>query len=191
MILRPWAILLAAGGAGRYGGPKLLARSDGVTLLRRAAVALLDTRPAGCTVVLGARAASLRRELRGLPVKIVVNRGWRRGLASSLRTGLGALPRDAPAALVLLADQWQVGADALARLQRRWRAAPGSIAAAWNGAVLGPPAIFPRSAFPALSRLRGDAGARALIARQRAHVLAVPMPEAALDVDRPEDWRRG
>lgn len=191
MILRPWAILLAAGGAGRYGGPKLLALSGGTTLLRRAAVALLDARIAGCTVVLGARAASLRRELRGLPVRIVVNRNWRRGLSSSLRTGLAAVPRDAPAALVLLADQWKIGPDALAQLQRRWRAAPHAIAAAWNGAVLGPPAIFPRSAFPALARLRGDAGARTLIARQRARVLAVPMPESALDVDRPEDWRRG
>lgn len=197
MILRPWAILLAAGGSGRFGGPKLLARIDGVSLVRRAAQALLDARPAGCTVVLGARAARMRRELRGLPLSIVVNRRWRRGLSSSLQAGLRTLPRDAPAALVLLADQACVGADSLLRLERRWQGAPRAIACAWHGASFGPPAIFPRSVFPSLERLRGDAGARALIERRRRRVLRIEMPEAAWDVDRPEDhdraktWRRG
>ena len=40
---------------------------------------------------------------------------------------------------------------------RQWSSpAFRAIASAWHGAVFGPPAIFPRQAFPELARLRGD-----------------------------------
>ncbi|HXV41415.1 MAG TPA: NTP transferase domain-containing protein, partial [Steroidobacteraceae bacterium] len=108
MILRPWVIVLAAGGSRRFGGPKLLARIRGETLLQRAMRAALGARPAGCVVVLGARADMLKRRLHAWPVRMVVNRRWRSGLASSIRAGIAALPREAPAALLLLADQVRV-----------------------------------------------------------------------------------
>ncbi len=201
MILRPWVVVMAAGGSRRFGGPKLLARVGGQSLLRRAVRAALGCRPGGCVVVLGARAAQLRREVHAYPVRIAVNRRWRSGLAGSLRAGLAVLPREAPAALVLLADQVAIGPGELELLLAAWRRAPRAIVASRSGGVLGPPAIFPRQSFPALSRLRGDAGAKKLLAHPRRRVIQVELPEAAADVDRLEDlaravparrvWRRG
>jgi molybdenum cofactor cytidylyltransferase len=49
------------------------------------------------------------------------------------------------------------------------------------------PAIFPRTSFSAFSELRGDSGARAILARQADRCLRIPMPNAAIDIDRPED----
>jgi CTP:molybdopterin cytidylyltransferase MocA len=39
-------------------------------------------------------------------------------------------------------------------------------------------------------QLRGDQGARTLLRRQGDHVLRVPIPNAAIDIDTPEDLLR-
>lgn len=189
MILRPWVVILAAGGSRRFGGPKLLATICGETLLRRAVRAALGSQPAGCVVVLGARARLLSRELRGYPVRVVVNRQWRNGLAGSIRVGISALPRQARAAVILLADQPAIGPGELALLAAAWRQAPAAIVAARFEGVLGAPAVFPRRRFADLRRLRGDQGARALLAGRR-RLIGVEMPAAGLDVDRPGDLER-
>ena len=190
MITRPWVLLLAAGASRRFGSPKQLARIGGETLLRRMARVAVESRPAGCFVVLGASATRLKRELRDLPITIVVNRQWRQGLSGSIRTGIAALPSTARAALVLLVDQGAIGPADLELLAAAWRKAPRSIVAARADGVLGPPAILPRHLFTALRRLRGDQGARDLLRDPSRRVIGFDLPGAAADVDRPADLAR-
>ena len=190
MILRPWVILLAAGGSRRFGAPKLLVRIEGESLIRRAARVALGCRPAGCVVVLGAQAAQLQRELRELPLQIVINRRWRTGLASSLRAGVAALPRSAPAALIQLADQAAIGPADLELLIAGWQRLPRAIVTARAGETRSPPVILPRHFFPEVRSLRGDSGARQLLRDPRRRVVEFEMPQAAWDIDRPEDLAR-
>lgn len=195
MIPRPWVVLLAAGASRRFGSPKQLVRMGGESLLRRMARIALACRPAGCVVVLGARAPRLSRELAGLGVRVVVNLRWREGLSRSLAAGVAALPAEAKGALVLLADQAALGPADLVVLCACWRRAPRRMVAARTGSTLGPPAILPRSVFPALRRLRGDRGARELLRDPRHRAIGLELPGAELDIDRPVDlaalWRRG
>jgi CTP:molybdopterin cytidylyltransferase MocA len=190
MILRPWVVLLAAGASRRFGRPKQLARVGGESLLRRMARVALASDPAGCVVVLGARAELLRRELRGLPLTVVVNPCWRSGMSGSLAAGLRALPGGARAALVLLADQAAVGPADLALLVGAWRANPRRPAAVRTESGLSPPAVLPRRLFPLLKRLRGDRGARDLLRDPACRTVGIPLPAAAIDVDRPADLAR-
>jgi molybdenum cofactor cytidylyltransferase len=190
IIARPWVVLLAAGAARRFGGPKLLARIGSESLLRRMARVALASDPAGCVVVLGARAARLRPELAGLPVEVVLNRRWRAGLSSSLAAGLGALPAGARAGLVLLADQARLGPADLALLTAAWRRRPRAIVATLACGVLGPPAVLPRRVFGAVKFLRGDRGARDLLRDPAQDVVAIELPQAAFDVDRRADAER-
>jgi CTP:molybdopterin cytidylyltransferase MocA len=187
MIPRPWVLVMAAGSSRRFGGSKLLAQVDGESLLRRAVRAALGSRPDGVIVVLGCRALRLRRELRGYPVRVALNRRWRTGLASSLRTGIDALPRSAPAAIVLLADQIAVGPAELELLTAAWRRHRGSMVASRSGEVIGPPALFPRRHFRALRRLRGDSGAKRLLTGRTQALIEVELPDAIHDVDGPGD----
>jgi len=89
---------------------------------------------------------------------------------------------------VLLVDQPRVDAAALRRLVGAWRRRPGLPAAARYAGHAGVPAVLPRRHWRAVRALRGDEGARALL-RDRP-VTLVELPEAAFDVDTPEDFRR-
>jgi CTP:molybdopterin cytidylyltransferase MocA len=120
-------------------------------------------------------------------VGIVVNRDWDSGMASSIRAGVERLPGSCAAVLTMLMDQPLIGVDALRRLVATWSARPKEIVAAQYDGGCGVPAIFPRWAFAELRQLRGDSGARLLLQRHADRTVGVPMPEAAVDIDTPED----
>jgi molybdenum cofactor cytidylyltransferase len=183
-------ILLAAGGASRFGGPKQVALFEGVPLVARAARAALAACPAGVVVVTGAYDEQVRQRLAGLPVRIVHNAGWGTGLASSICVGLAGLPAGPSACLVMLCDQPAVDEDDLHRLIDAWMAVPERVAAAQYAGTLGAPAIFPEAFWPGLRALGGDRGARAFIA-SLPQVTAVAMPHAARDIDTPADLEGG
>ena len=187
-------VLLAAGGSRRLGHPKQLLRRQGRPLLLHAMDAARAAAPgAPLIVVLGANRIRLRLVLRRAASKalVVVNPRWAEGLASSLRAGLDSVPPNTRAILVQLVDQPRVGADALRALLNAWRRHPGAPAAARYDNRAGVPAVLPRGAWRSVRALRGDSGARALLRDSRALTL-VDMPQAAVDLDTPEDvnaWR--
>lgn len=183
-------LLLAAGASRRFGQPKALVHYCGEPLAARAARRLAGCCGAGVTVVVGADAAQVAAALPVLPgLQVVANPQWSTGLAGSLAAGVAALPAAATAVLVLLADQPLVDDTDLARLVAAWGRAPERIAAARFDDVAGVPAILPRSVWPALATLRGDQGARAVIAAAPDRV-EVPMPHAGRDIDTPDDLAR-
>lgn len=187
--LRLAGLVLAAGGATRFGAPKQLAALDGEPLVRRAVRLAGACCDAGVVAVTGAHAATVGAALDGSGARIVVNNDWPSGMGGSLACGVAALPADADGCLVLLCDQPAVDAADLAALVAAWRQSPRQAAAAAYGEVRGVPAIFPADLWPALSALRGDRGARAVLAALP-RLTAVPMPHAAMDVDTVADLQR-
>lgn len=185
-------ILLAAGGSARMGRPKQLLPVAGRTLLRRAAEAALASAAWPVVVVLGAQAEALRPELAALPVQIALNPDWEEGMASSIRAGVTALrnfSRALDAALIALCDQPHFSSQTIARLVDARRDSGRPIAAAADAGRLSAPALFDRRYFDELLALQGAAGARGLLARHADEVRAVALPELALDLDTPEDYR--
>lgn len=184
-------VLLAAGGSRRLGHAKQLVRYRTRPLLAHACAAARCALPdSPLIVVVGAEALRLRLVLRRAHcgARVVANSRWREGMATSLRSGLDAVPRTATAVLVLVVDQPRVDATAIARLVTAWRRRPGVPAAARYDERVGVPAVLPRRCWPALKELTGDQGARALLRGDAAPTL-VDMPEAALDIDTPADVR--
>ncbi len=185
--LTPHVLVLAAGASRRFGSPKQLVRIGGEALLQRAVSRATEVAGHAVTVVLGAHAAELTPLLRQSSVSVVINRHWEEGLASSLRLGVSQLPGSTEAVLVTLADQAAITAFDLRRLATAWRAQPESVIAASYDGHAGVPAVFPRHAFASLLALRGDVGARPVLSQLADRVLRVPMPNAAIDIDTPED----
>lgn len=190
--LAPVGLLLAAGGARRYGAAKLAEPlPDGTPLVRHAALALL----AVCRevfVVLGGHRDAVTTALAGLPLTFVEHPDWARGLGSSIACGARAVLAAQPAAdlLLMLADQPCVEAAALARIVAAGLAAPEAIVIADHGDTRGPPCRFPARLLPELARLDGDDGARPVVRAHAGAVLAVALPEAADDIDTPADRAR-
>ncbi len=118
---------------------------------------------------------------------IALNRGWEEGIASSIRVAVNSAPPGSAALLLMLADQVAVTADDLRRLHASWKRHPILIAAALYQGAPGLPAIFPRWAFTDLLSLRGERDARSVLRRNIDRVVRVPMSNAGIDLDTPDD----
>jgi molybdenum cofactor cytidylyltransferase len=181
------ALVLAAGASTRFGSAKQLVRLAGRPLLHTVVSRAVEVCGHAVTVVLGARAAELAPLLRHSPASVIVNRDWEEGIGSSIRAGVARVPGTCDGVLILLADQAAVTSEDLRRMHASWRRQPNYIAAALYSGTVGAPAVFPAWAFKELAELRGDRGARSVLARKPDRVVRVPMPSAALDIDTPED----
>ncbi|MFA5938127.1 MAG: nucleotidyltransferase family protein [Sinimarinibacterium sp.] len=191
-MTRLCTVLLAAGSSSRYGGIKLLAQIDGVSLLRRAAQTALEA-GTELVVVTGAYTAEFDAALNGLDTTRIHNADWAEGMGGSIACAfqlLCARIDPPPAALVCLADQPQIGAPQLRRLIEVWREQPDCIIASQFGATQGPPCLFPRRYFDELAQLRGPQGARRVLDAHPDVVRAIALPEAAVDIDTVEDYQR-
>jgi molybdenum cofactor cytidylyltransferase len=186
-------ILLAAGGSARLGRPKQLLEYEGTSLLRRAAETALASECRPVVVVLGAEAESCAAVLQGLAVRIVINEGWKEGLASSIRAGLVTIEKEAPgikATILSVADQPHLTPALLDSLIEHLSATGKKIIAAQYAGVAGPPVLFCASLFLQLKSLRGDEGARRVLRENPEEVALVPFPAGSLDVDTPEDFEK-
>jgi CTP:molybdopterin cytidylyltransferase MocA len=143
-----YAVVLAAGASSRYGTdpPKQVA------FLPRVLRALRESAVDDVVVVSGAH---------DLDVDSVPCPDWERGPGASLRCGLAALPDDAEAALVVLADGPDLDPRAVDRVVRDWRANGGDAVAATYGGVRLHPVLLARGVWGAIP----DEGAKSLPAR--------------------------
>ncbi|HEY3400839.1 MAG TPA: nucleotidyltransferase family protein [Geothrix sp.] len=178
------AVILAAGAGRRMGGPKALLRIGDETLLHRAARLAQE---AGCSPVV-AVIGDWDPDLGDLEVQTIFNAEAREGMASSIRLGIGALPPEVAAALLLTVDQPAVDATLLEDLLGLAADDPERPAACAYAGTLGIPALLPRRLFSDLMALRGDRGAKAILVRENAAPL--PFPGGEADLDTPADLER-
>ena len=184
-------VVLAAGSSIRMGRNKLLFDFDGEPLVRRAvrraATAGLDP----VVAVLGYEAELVRRELDGLdpPCRIVVNPDYERGINSSLKTGIAALPAGTIAAVVMLADMPLVTAEMIETLVARYRASEAPLVISDYEGVNAPPMLYDRALFEELRVMEGERCGRQVVRRHQASAVVVAWPVAALtDLDVPGDY---
>lgn len=184
-------ILLAAGAATRMGRNKVLLELEGESLLRRAARRAIEAGLDPVLVVLGHEAARAEAELSGLRCSAVLNPEYARGISSSLSAGVGAVPPDASAAVVLLADMPFVDAAAIRAVVARYRETGAPVVTARYGEVTAPPTLYDRALFPELRGGEGEGRGREVVRRHRDRAAHVDWPASALaDLDEPDDLER-
>ena len=192
--MRVSVLLLAAGGSTRMrGGDKLLEAVEGEPLLRRSARTALDSAAEETLVVLGANRTAREAAVAGLPVRRVANAGWEEGMGTSIAAGAAALSSGMSGVLVMAADMPDLTPGLIDRLIAALPADDSRVIArpCTDGGVPGNPVLFGAAHLPALAALRGDTGAREVVAANRADLRLVPAEDNAclLDLDTPEAWQ--
>lgn len=181
-------IILAAGGSSRMGSPKQLLPYRGVSLVRHAANAALESIADRVVVVIGGYADEVRNELDGLALSIVENRSWQAGMSSSMRAGLQELLADQiESVIIMLCDQPFATADVLNELVNTQRVTGKPIVASTYGTTRGAPALFTRELFSELMSLTADEGARRIISAHPDDVATISFAQGAVDIDTPLD----
>lgn len=184
-------ILLAAGLSSRMGSNKLLLEVDGESLLRRSARRALASGVDLLLVVLGHQAERNRQELEGLPLRVVLHSGYEQGITTSVAAGVAALPDEARAAMVLLADMPHVTSEMIAALIARYRASAAPLVISDYGGVNAPPMLYDRSLFGELQTMTGGGCGKQVVKRHRHEAEVLAWPAAALaDLDVPDDYAR-
>lgn len=182
-------VVLAAGSSSRMGANKLLIDIGGETIVRRAARRALDAGLAPVIVVLGFEADRVADALQGLDVVLVVNSDHAGGMHGSVQAGIGRVPADCEAAMVILADMPLVTSAMSAGMVARFRSGAEPLVVSLYGEVQAPPTLYSRALFPALGAA-GDGGRR-VVGDHRDEAAAMAWPPALLaDLDRPEDVER-
>ena len=160
-------------------------------LLRDRAQMLIKTQVCELVVVLPDGLASRRDALNGLELLTVTNARAKSGMASSIQTGLDALPVRCDAALIMPADLPDLTTQDIDQMLEARDAAPDLIHRATSDAgIPGSPVIFPCAFFAELQGLEGDESGRKVLARHKDRIRehALPHDHATLDLDTPEAW---
>jgi molybdenum cofactor cytidylyltransferase len=182
-------VVLAAGGASRFGSAKQLADLDGVPLLQHAVDAMLAVAGVdSVVVVLGAEAQRVRDAVDFRSARSVVCAEWAEGMAASLRCGVAAVG-DCDWVIVTLGDQPRVTPQVIAAVRDEARGAPvGTVAvrAMYDG-VPGHPVALGRAMLPRVAQLSGDVGARELLGSATVRTFEAAGFCDPADVDTPEE----
>ena len=194
VFTRGAGVLLAAGQGSRFGRPKALVELDGRTLAERGLGMLQAGGADPLLIVTGAAEVQLGPDHR---VRTVRNDEWRTGMGSSLRAALRALSEpdvgpEVGAAVVALADQPLVGAQAVSRLIAAHRAGASVAVAAYDGRPRNP-VLLAREHWPdVIAMAAGDQGARAFLRARPELVTLVECGDTGRpdDIDTPADLER-
>jgi molybdenum cofactor cytidylyltransferase len=193
------AVVLAAGAGRRFaersGGRKLLAPFAGRPLIAGALEAAFaaPTRRVLLVTDGGADLAAVARDHaaakgRAGDLDVLAAPHAAEGMGASLRTAIAALPADADGAFVFLGDMPRVPLRLARDLAEALTPDFDAAAPCFEGRR-GHPVLFGRACFPALLALRGDVGAREVLASLGDRLAVVDSFDDGVlfDVDRPED----
>jgi molybdenum cofactor cytidylyltransferase len=185
------AVVLAAGRSSRMAPRnKLLALVGGVPMVRLAVAVAVESGARPVIVVTGYDASRVTAVLDGLPIVSVGNPSHADGLSTSLKAGLGALPEGIEGALICLADMPWVEANVLQALIDAFaNKGPDAICVPVRHGRRGNPVLWGRPYFREMMTVRGDRGAKPLMALHASAIVEVEVATDSIfqDIDVIED----
>jgi len=186
------AIVLAAGLSTRMGRPKLTLPIAEKTVLERVLDAFRSSKVDEIVVVLGADAAQIRRSVKFGDERVVINPDYRRGMSGSLKTGLGAVEKQADAVIIALGDQPLLAPRTIDGMVDEYLASRAPVVVPVYRGRRGNPVLFDRSLFAQIMRIEGDRGAKSVVNGNEAGLreLRVEDRGTLMDIDTPSDYRK-
>jgi molybdenum cofactor cytidylyltransferase len=183
-------LIMAAGSSKRFGRPKQLEVFKGRSLVRRSVETAIDAGLKHLICVTGREYELIKAELRDLPCRIIFNQEYQAGIGASIRHGFQSLLIDQPtlgAVMIMHADQPLIRSGLLTKMIETYEPSRSMIVAASYAGTFGVPVLIDRIYFPAFMKLEGDEGGKKILLKHARHIVGIPFPEGAQDIDTRED----
>lgn len=187
------AIVLAAGRSTRFGANKLLQPLGGKPIIRHTVEAIVASKVDAVRVVTGNDADLVKAALADLPITFVDNLDFSTGLSASLICGVKSLPMNCDGAVVVLGDMPFLRPGVVDGLIDSFAPEVGrAICVPVYQGRRGLPVLWARRFFPEILQLKGDAGAKQLMALHGDLVYELEVGDDGIhiDIDTPEDLNR-
>jgi molybdenum cofactor cytidylyltransferase len=174
------------------GQSKQLLEIGGEQLLLKSTKLALASKANKVIVVLGASEAAHRKIIQQLPVEIITNEDWQKGMGSSLKKGLAELLLITPkleAVLAMVCDQPLLTSEHLNAIIKKYEFTKSPIIASYYSGSSGVPALFDKSLFEKLLNVEDQSGAKKIILQHKEAVQTIDFPQGSIDLDTPEDYQ--
>lgn len=185
------AIVLAAGESKRMGKSKPLLRFNDKTFLEQIISAIKVSDVDRITVVLGAKAETIKNSIDLSETNIVINKDYQKGQLSSLIAAIKNTPQETDAILVCLVDNPFITKDVINKIIARFKETNNPIIVPVFNKKRGHPTLFSRSLFSELLNVPKEQGARYVLHSNAEKVLELETSESTIltGIDTPEDYR--
>lgn len=186
------AVLLAAGRSERMGrNNKLLLNVDGIPLVRKSAINILNSNVTSMTVVTGFDENKIVNALSGLNVNFVKNINFREGLSSSLKAGLANITPTPSAVIICLADMPKIQPEHINQLIENFDPLKGwEICIPTNNGKRGNPVLIGSRFFPHIFETSGDFGAKQVMKQHSDKIVEVEIGTSDIhfDIDTQDEY---
>lgn len=190
--MRVALILLAAGASTRMRGrDKLMEDMGGVPLLETRVDMALRSNAEPIIVVLPPDRPDRQRVIENKDIVSVINKQADTGMASSIKTGLDAVPDDAIGAIMLPADMPNITEEHINQMIDAAREKPHTLLrACGSDGRAKAPNYLPMNSFPLFQNLLGDVGGREVLMNYTDGIDLIHLKgeDPTLDLDTPHDW---
>lgn len=173
-------LILAAGSSKRLGEPKQLIRVKDKSLLEKAIENALKL-TSSIVVVLGYKSEEIKKEIKDLPISIIVNPNYKEGMGSSISYAMKNIPLTENV-LLMLCDQPLIPNSHFEKLIEKSVINKSKIVCSKYYNRFAVPSIFPKKYFKHLIELNADYGARKFLENNPVEFVELDN-KLALDID--------
>ena len=184
-------IILAAGESKRMGVPKQLLDVNGKSMLQGVIDSALDTSCYPITVVVGAHKKDVVPSLEGIPINIMDNPEWEKGMSGSIKRGLVGsylITKAIDAIIITTSDMPEIKAETFKELVKAAIEKDAGIITSKYAGVMGVPALIKRDLFNEILDLKGDEGLKQIFQKYKGQIESVAFEGGAIDIDTKEDY---
>ena len=186
------AILLAAGTSSRYGKDnKLLIKYKKKPLLSYSLKALLKSKVKDIVIVLGKDKQKILEKIpQNKKIKVVFNKNYKKGMASSILTGLRKINKNSNGFMVCLSDMPKIKFYTYNKIINHFNKNRKIPSVPYYKNRNGNPVCFPISFRYKIKNIKGDKGAKKILLMNSFNKVNIKSNSILIDFDRKSDFKK-
>ena len=186
------AIILTAGLSSRTkGSNKLLLNYKGKKIIKHSVKSILNSKINHTVVVLGKNKEKIKKEIpKSKNISFVYNAKYKQGMASSIIAGINSLPKETTFFFISLADMPEIKSIHYNKMITASKKNPKLPIVPFYKSQQANPVLFPIDFKNKLATLKGDRGAKKILAKSKIKKIIFTSNAFIKDLDTLEDFKK-